>query len=72
MVEFWILLAMVSFESDDHVVQDDATHNPMDSNLKLSFCVNIEAKLSEGLKPSLKSSKCMLNVYTNLNKNKDQ
>jgi hypothetical protein len=53
-------------------VQDDATHNPMDSNLKLSFCVNIEAKLSKGLKPPLKSSKCMLNTHTNLNKNKNQ
>jgi hypothetical protein len=51
-------------------VQDDATHNPMDGNLKLSFCMNIEAKLSEGLKPPFESSKRMLNTYSNLNKNK--
>ena len=59
---------MTCFKSDNHVVEDDATLDPMDSDPKICSCLNIVPELSKGLKLPFQSSKDMLNMDTNLNK----
>jgi hypothetical protein len=56
------------FKLDNHVVEDDATLNPMDSDLKICSCLNIVPELSKRLESPFQSSKDVFNTDTNLNK----
>lgn len=62
-----VLLAMTSFEVNNHVVEDDTTLDPLHSKIQVLLFLNLEPQLLEGLEPPLQSSKCMFNMYTNLN-----
>lgn len=58
--------AMILFKPNDHIVKDNATHDPVGHVLKVIFTLDWVPKLSKRLEATFKSSKCVFHPYTDL------
>jgi hypothetical protein len=56
----------VFFKSNNHVMENDATHHPVGMVLKLVIILQWVSKLPKRLEAAFKSSKCMFHPNTNL------
>lgn len=56
----------VFFKSNNHVMENDATHHPVGMVLKLVIILQWVSKLPKRLEAAFESSKCMFHPNTNL------
>jgi hypothetical protein len=58
--------AIVFFKVNDYVMKDDATHHPVEMELKLVIILQWVPKLLERLEAAFESSKCVFHLNMNL------